>query len=382
MRNIILDTYVKEGRLSNRKAVVGGQEYELFCYTKDQFFNHPWDLITINHRGRIYRDGRLINEPFAKVFNLGEHPSTNPADVVCRMWEEEFEVLDKVNGHLVIASPDLEMGNVIVHTKGSLGGELGDQATDLARTIGIQKCMIENGINMTLMFEALVSWDKHALYDEQVSRYGGEKDQLILLGAIEHGTLRSWSHEALVDLAALLGVPVVSRRKDIEQAFKDDANFNIEKLKDDLGIEGYIIHFPASGFRAKIKTHEYLRLRYLKDINPVKVISKFVKSGRVEMFRSMDEELHEITKAVMVDFYDYMMTQVDAASIGREWFDQHRTKREIFQDQKLTQLQKLWLTSVDCHDIFDRKQNRAGFFQSGQWPHTNRAVAEFLVNMT
>lgn len=371
-----LDTYVKNGQLSRRETVRNGVVYSLFCYTKDQFYNHPWDEVTITHRGMIYdQTGKRINRPFDKIFNLGEHESTKIDNVLNLLKTEQYEVLDKMNGHLVIVSYDVDRDNLFVTTKGSFKHEMIDNDIAVLAKTKIDMIIKRRKYNITFMFESIVSYDKHSLYDSTIEKYQLDKDSLVLIGAVNNETGKSYNHSYLQSFAYEFGVPVV----------KIFNNKHISSIKDmtsmlnETGIEGYVIHFPDTGFRFKIKTYDYVKLRYVNDLTIEKIVKEFSKGGMERLYKDYKEELYPIFKALQTDFEIFIFEKLKMSDDSVKFLlDNAGNKAAIFSSEKMNNVQKTYYMGINTIDDFlNSRSLRKEFSKSGCFDKANDRLAVF-----
>src|SRR5690554_6251480 len=159
---------IDKGLVSKKTKVINDTEYAILCYTKEQFFNGDWTEEAIAARGLILDGDRVVNRPMPKIFNLNEHGNTKASSVRDLMKGHEYELLDKLNGHLLMVSFDHEKKNVIVHTKGSMEGEFVDKARAILEERGILDAIRGLPSSVTFSFEAIVEYDKHLYYEQTV----------------------------------------------------------------------------------------------------------------------------------------------------------------------------------------------------------------------
>jgi hypothetical protein len=365
-----INEYVERGQISVRTTKVGDETYSITCYTKDQFFNHEWDYVTINHRGRIYRDdGICINNPFPKIFNLNEQPSTEETKILGLLKTEKYEVLDKLNGHLTIVSYDIERDNILVSTKGSFGGDLAIEDYKLADRLGILEAIKTNGLNVTFMFECIAEYDKHLWFEKQLDVYSKfEDDILVMIGAIDNETGESYTHDKLYEFASLMNVPVTRRYPELETGVLDE-------LYDHKGIEGYVFHFPELNFRFKVKTKEYVTLHYMKEVNSDKIVNELCNSGLANMYLTHDEEIYPILDALKFDFCDF----VEGLMVPILYKYSHLTKREVA-ELELDKIEKSFLfnDNKDPMTYMRSKSVRVMFKESGNFPNVDDAIENFF----
>lgn len=374
--NVILNEYVDSGKLSRRFIMKNGQTYEIYCYTKMAFFAFDWDEILISHRGKIYCNDVPINNPIPKIFNLDEHPSSTFASLEERMKSEPYEILDKVNGHLVIVSPDAssQFKNILVSTKGSFEG-LAQQDEELLHKMGVLRVVKRNSLNYTLMFEALAEYDKHLWYEEQKARYGGE-DTMVLLAAVDNNTGEELNYNQLEQLSFLLGCPLTKRYEHLNGT-------DVNKWFEHKGIEGYVVHFPNSKSRIKVKTKEYTTLRYLKEITTEKLVNVVYNSGFEALYLEFDEELYSIFDALKFDSDTYLQDLIESPSVTAMGYS---TKKDVALDSSLNTYQKQYLFGLfdkfDIYSVMDRiinsKSFRKDFKEKGSYPKAEEAIKKVL----
>lgn len=365
-----LQKYLWSGQISKKSTNQGGVNYNIYCYTKKQFHECEWDDVTIKHRGKIYYDdGQPMNHPFEKIFNLNEHPVTDEDRIAYLIDKHEFEVLDKVNGHLVIVSFDALNENVLVSTKGSFDGELAEQDRKIVELKHIDETIIKCAFNYTFMFECLAEYDQHLLFDETKRLYNVTEDTLILLGAIDNVTGESITHDDLGHFARAFNVPVVRRFKELESK-----SIDINGLFDHTMTEGYVFHFPTLNFRFKVKTSEYVRLRYMKTVQSDSIVNVFYRSGRDNMYERFDEELHVILDALMCDFDAFYHSECVSLSNVHEHLNS--TNREVAESTTLSASEKSHILSNGQSQY--SKGNRLSFKKSKQFSQTDIAIKEFF----
>jgi hypothetical protein len=318
-----LQARIKDRRMSCKSKTVNGNKYNILCYTKNQFFNHSWDKLAITHRGKIYdQDGNAINHPMDKVFNIDEQETTSFFSVLSRMNHEQFEVLDKMNGHLVIVSNDPKNNVVLTSTKGSFQG-MAEQDEEILVKSGAYRVIKRMNRGMTHMFECIADYDPHLHLTAQKKKYCLTSDALVLIAATDADG-RSLNYQELQTEAFILGVPIVKC-------------INVSNPKEFLdaayghtGIEGYVIHFPNSGFRVKLKTDEYLRLRYLKELTPKRILNIFRKGGVEALYNQYDEELYPAIDRVMDIYVDYIYRMLVNSVEITDVLNSELTGRELF----------------------------------------------------
>lgn len=338
-------------------------EVELFCYTQDTFWSKDgWNDITRTHRGALYHNGKQVNQPFEKIFNLDEVPETAVDLIEDRMANEPYRIMHKANGHLFIVSSFIDdTGNqrVVFHTKGGL---LGPDNTLLQNDIRIFYELYEETMNMVLntfptstwMFEAIVAHDKHTMYDTEVETFGSD-NCFVLLGAASKEELDRWSdfpYDDLEDMANLIGCPVIHTFSDLDGSPVD--------WLDHTSTEGYVIQFLSDNHRVKIKTREYWGIRFKKDLTPERILAMFRKSGDSKFITKLPEEVAEQIIFVLDALYGswWYNHYTDIPSI------QHEIDKVI--DNPLTTEERTHLFALDQYTI---QQKRAiALYSDGKDP--------------
>jgi hypothetical protein len=294
--------------------------HRLFCYTKQCFFDrNSWNETTISHRGRLYFENVKVNHPFKKIFNVDEVDSTQSDIVERRMKEEPYDVYDKANGHLFIMSNFVDSKgeqHVVFSTKGSLPNPENDLLNDdikiFVSLYGEQLDKLVNIMpNCTLMFEAIVAHDKHSMYDLQVEQYGKENCFVLLGAAVNLGydydqlgekfvksavvhskhnntTLEDepWVEcewDQMYNIAQFIRCPIIEKY--------DEMDGTPKMWKEHTDREGYVIRFLTNNDRVKVKTDEYWKNRFKKDLTPEKILNMYVKGGIKLMQEKLPEEM-------------------------------------------------------------------------------------------
>lgn len=316
-------------------------DYTIACYSKSCFFSgDAWDNKTKKHRGQLYYKNYKVNKPFDKIFNVGEVPETEEELIYYRMKTEPYDIYDKANGHLFIVSmfyDEFFDRQVVYSTKGSLPNENNELLNDDIKIFELLvpdiHTMFLEYENVTLMFEAIVSHDKHSMYDKQVEIYG-ETDTFVLLGVntrMEYN--EDWvdeSYKKMEFFADSLNLPIIKKHKHIQG--------KPTTWKDHKDIEGYVIKF-LNGDRVKIKTTDYWKNRYKKDLSHDKILNVFKRGGKSRVFLKLPEELAK-------EVYEFISNEFSY------WFD-----KKYLQEPKLYMINNKQLNEYDIKWLF----NESGF---------------------
>jgi len=359
----LVETYVDKGLV--KRNVLG--DFTLYCYSQETFFDKSWDDVTKSCRGLIFYKGEITNHPFPKIFNLDEVEETSLDQVMTLIDnDEKYVICHKVNGHLCIVDYVSELDKFLVHTKGSLQdnemNQIDKEMFFTEHTNMIQKIR-SNGERATFMFESLHDSDKHTLYDQDVTKYGENK--LVLLGAYYYFTngadqkrwksLLPWS---LQKWASLDGNPCVEH--DEEKALDQDT---IKLMFDEIDTEGYVIWFTNLDFRVKVKTTDYWKMRFRKELTPDTIIDKFVSGGQERIQNRYPEEIAdkavELIKLYFMRYMEYFVSKIPSYAYGM-------TNKQVGLSDDLTSMQKsIMFSSKKDGKVFkkfiDSKQFRLDF---------------------
>ena len=351
---------LRECTEGNLRMTQDGMGHQLMCYTKQCFFGkNTWNETTMRNRGALYYNGKQVNHPFVKIFNIDEHESVSSEVISSRLENEQFEVYDKATGHLFILSRFIdEEGepHQVMHTKGSLLNENNELLHDdvkifCSKHLDAMKAILENFPNSTWMFEAIVRHDKHTLWEQQSKKYG--EDSFVLLGVSIQAPDDSWnelSYNQFSEIGKLLGFPVIERRTDLETATIDD----IKLWYNEKDKEGYVIRFLSDDHRVKVKTIDYWQARLKKDLSLENILSIFRKGGEDRMKLKLPEEIYDQTFKVISDDFEMwflhqytlvqdidqnLLVSLNKLHVSNEW------KKNVMLSDTLTDKQKKYLVS-------------------------------------
>lgn len=371
-------------------------DIQIACYTKTCFFgDNTWDDVTKKMRGTVFYKGYQVNKPFDKIFNLGEVEETDAEHVIERMKREQWEVLDKVNGHLFIVSiiPTDDGMTAVYSTKGSLPNAENDMLRDdmkvflekygdsLLDVVEFQQEFLDENdewLGRTFLFESVCEHDKHTLWEKEVETYGA--NDFVLLGSywtqhdvethqvIDH---IDFGHDDLFAQALLLGGCPVTKR------ITDGIDRPISSWFEDTGTEGYIIRFD-NGDRVKIKTSEYWKMRFKKDLTPDAIRQTFATKGIEGLRDKLPEEISDtIIDAVFKDYKDWLIFQYcNLFELDTYIMDEYNgvlDAKTIFTDENLEHHQKhiakaLYVDQLELDDVIMKslksKDTRKKFAQS------------------
>lgn len=257
----------------------------LYSYSRQCIYDQAWDDITLSARGVIFnkRTGELIARPFRKFFNLLEKEETQMENLP----DCPFTVTDKLDGSLGIYYT--HKGEHFVTTKGTLRYVIGDWATDWFR----KNVRVDDmRPDYTYLFEIL------SKINRIVIDYG-DREELVLIGAVEKSTGRELPYTELCREAEKMGISVVTQ----VTGFKNIRDLHGYCKGLGLDHEGFVVTFE-NGLKIKMKADEYLKvhrmLSYMTplmywrawDIDMRKIPDDFLV-GMPEEFRGLSDSLRD-----------------------------------------------------------------------------------------
>src|SRR5690348_3156144 len=198
--------------------------FVIYNYTEACQYAGAWTPVTLACRGLIVdTGGQIVARPFAKFFNHSEShaPRFDPAGAVA--------VTDKSDGSLGIIYHDRD--GLAVATRGSFASDQAVHATEVLRT---RYAGFTPPAGLTVLVEIIYPGNRI------VVDYQG-LDDLVLLGAVDIATGRTYGPEAVPDWPG----PVVETF-----GYATFAEALAAPPRD--GREGLVVHFTAADQRVKI----------------------------------------------------------------------------------------------------------------------------------
>lgn len=238
-------------------------KYVLFKYSKETQFSKAWDDVTLNARGIVFdqNTGECVMLPFTKFFNLeeNEYPQAQlPAPIT------EAEVLFKEDGSMCAIWLGSD-GQLMTSTPGSIESPQALWAREWLRNHSSYDKILSyflDGKVRCLICEVIYEGSRVVL--------NYSTDELILLAAqipsddddVTPETLserpystRKWiyaNHQELKELGDTFQLTTV------KQFTFDDIDTLRSELRSAQNLEGFVLHYPSTGFRLKVKSAWYL----------------------------------------------------------------------------------------------------------------------------
>ncbi len=275
-----IQPYIEKGLISEQIHPLNS-DIRIYNYTHKCQWEKAWDEVTTTCRGLILdvKNNKVLARPFPKFFNYGEDPNVqippNETPIITEKYDGSLGILYWLPGD----------PQPWIATRGSFTS---DQAQWATRWLRKQKTNFGwSGIpkDYTFLFEIIY------LENRIVVNY--DKEGLILLGIINIRTgveilptRGSWGHCDTIPWAE--GYP----------------GSTIDKLKGFAldNKEGFVVHYPFTGLRLKVKFDEYVRLHRIMTGFSVKTIWESLRDNK---------PLSEVLVNVPDEFYQWAKKEID-----------------------------------------------------------------------
>lgn len=231
-----IEYLIKENYISKRKH----PEFDLYIlnYTAKTQYEEFWNETTESCRGLIVDNSYNIKSRcFRKFFNY-EQVLNKVSDLISK--KENFEITEKVDGSLGISY--WINNKPFIATRGSFNSDQSIKANEIFYK-KYEEQFSKLDPSLTYLFEIIYPQNRI------VVDYGNKED-LILLGIFETSTNKEISNSEQTIFNA-------AQKHDIK-----DCDFNYLKNLNLDNSEGFVVK-SSSGFRFKIKFHEYIRIHKL-----------------------------------------------------------------------------------------------------------------------
>jgi RNA ligase len=240
-------------------------------YTDHAQHGWLWDAhpLLLECRGLILDPaGTVVAKGFKKFFGTSQHPSVS-LDRLATLGEPE--ITEKLDGSLAILYP--YQGLFGIATRGSFVSEQAIAGTALWVR---RYARIEPDLGpYTYLFEFVGPTNRI------VVRY--PREELVLIGLVEPGTGLELPWARVRAEAERLGFPLA---RTYEEPWQGLAGRPVPNF------EGYVLHWPDHGVRAKIKLEDYLRLHRIVSSLSEKSVWEALKDGTAGSLRDQLPEEH------------------------------------------------------------------------------------------
>lgn len=229
-----LRAHIERGEIRGRRHST--DPLTVYNYAAKCQFDKIWTHETKTCRGLIIHDsGDIVARPFAKFFNLGEHPDAPPL-------HEPHSIFEKLDGSLGVTYVRGD-GKTAVATRGAFHSPQAEHATAWLQA---RHPMWLPPVGETWLFEIIYAGSR------VVVDYG-DTDEMVLLTRIDNETGRD------------LPLNTVAHPFRTAHRFEMDWSKMLEsqRVMRGLSAEGFVVLFHESGLRLKVKTDDYTRLHRL-----------------------------------------------------------------------------------------------------------------------
>lgn len=261
------DRMLSENRV-NAKTINGVTSWK---YTFSATKVGKWNKVETSARGLLTdSEGNIIGRPYKKFFEW-EEVAHKPS--LRKGFHGPVEVMDKLDGSLVIGYNDPSTGEYVLATSGTPAG-----APDVKRRDGSLWPNMSKHFNNLYKEKYQDKWTPEAGYtyiweaitplSKIVVNYG-DQDKLVLTGK--------------VNIETGVSQPLSSIS---EWPFEKAEIFSYNSLEEALeannrkGMEGYVVHFTETDARVKLKQADYRTIHKLSAVNPTKgSVAKLMANG-------------------------------------------------------------------------------------------------------
>ena len=262
----ILRDYEARGLIRLRPRLATGHHYLVANYTPECAYSGAWDEITRVCRGLVLRpDGRVIGNSMPKFFNLGQPEVGEIPAEVPQIWE-------KADGVLAIVFWDDEVRAWDVTSRGNPESEFSVWARAFLARKGIRLNNLD--VSKTYLAE-MISPISRIVVD-----YGG-REELRLLAVRNTQTGEEFSPEYTRSgedyPAAHYAGFTINRR------FRHYETTPADRLAEDMAepnAEGFVLFYPRSGLRVKVKFADYVALHRSLTGLSTKSVWEALKAGK------------------------------------------------------------------------------------------------------
>ena len=269
MESIDLKEIVKRGKYI-RTTEHPEEDLLIHNYTNACQFDKAWDKYTMMCRGLITDSfDNIIAKPFPKFFNVGEYKGKIPLEVPI--------VREKLDGSLGILY--WSGGKPCIATRGAFESDQALWATKWFQENVDWELIDDNG---TYLFEII--------YPENRIVVNYDFSGLVLLAI-----LGERPQDEVLNLNGIIKLKNGEDMRVAERQSETDLGKLVELQKDNE--EGFVIHYPSTGLRLKVKFEEYVRLHRLLTQVSSKSIWELLRSG---------QGLGELLDKVPDEFYDWV----------------------------------------------------------------------------
>lgn len=244
-----LNAMIAGGFISCRKHPAA--DLFIYNYTARAQYENVWNEATLNCRGLIAdARGDIVARPFRKFFNW---------DQLERLPDGLYNVYEKLDGSLGITY--WHNDQVSLATRGAFESEQAIYGTQMLRAHPMVRSLLRD---VTYLFEII--------YPENRIVVQYPHPRLVLLGAIVTATGE--------DVTPFIRDHPLLRKFDAPRQYPPDLLENLASMNLP-NHEGFVLHWPTTGERVKIKFEDYKRLhKVLTGITAKRVMEDYLMTGQ------------------------------------------------------------------------------------------------------
>jgi RNA ligase len=267
--------YIKKGLISEQ-IHPENNKIHIFNYTQKTQFENRWNNSTKNCRGLIMNieTNEIIARPFKKFFNYKEHIKKKGSYIP----KENPIIMNKIDGSLIIHSKINDKD--CLSTRGSFVSDQAIWAMNWWKE-NIKENIYKKG--WTHLFEVVYPQNRIVVkYD-----FSG----LVYLGSVNIKTGKTF----FFDMPKPIRVVEKIENTDLSKLLEMDIPNS----------EGFVVYYPISNLRLKIKFNEYCRLhRIVTGISEL-AIWEYLKSGKniIELVDGLPDEFFNWVKKISEKLY-------------------------------------------------------------------------------
>lgn len=274
----------------------------IYNYTPSCAYDRKWTEVTRAARGLILEEstGLVVARPFRKFFNVGEMPET-AADVL--PWDEPHEVTEKLDGSLGIVF--YWRGQWDIATRGAFESPQAVYARE--NLLPRYDLRFAFPWGTTILVEIVYPGNRI------VVDYG-DRDELVFLAAL------GGPYDYLAD---------EQRRRAVEAGFPLArmalvASGSGAPGEHKANTEGFVIHWPATGLRVKIKSEEYSAAhRMLSQVTPRRVLEAISQGKDDDLSAQLPAHIRETFDAIRDELVGKVMDIEASADVVLDRHAEH-----------------------------------------------------------
>jgi RNA ligase len=267
-------------------------------YSSQTQYEYRWNPVTEQCRGLIYNSETLevVSRPFAKFHNIDAAQTPTPPKGAAMIRSE------KMDGSLGVLYRKSD-GTLGIATRGSFTS---DQAIHASHWLTTHMAHIaDDGVVLRELWDPTRTYLFEIIYPSNriVVDYG-DLDALVLLDVIDNETGKS-------DLEAFdaLDWPVKADKVLVPGGFYDTIFSDIPE-----GNEGFVLYWPHTGVRAKVKSAKYIELHRVVFGLSEKSIWETIRNGKTiddildvvpdELYGFVNETYNELTRKKLARYQE------------------------------------------------------------------------------